>query len=99
MTNHTGTVSMLFYEAATGQVHELNSMGTIVPDLAPFHLVPGGKGLYASPGDAWPLRRDPGLHAGHEGDVRALCHQVVGAAVRACRALRGGGSRRPSSTW
>src|SRR6185437_5307386 len=55
MTNHTGTVSMLFYEASTGQVHELNSMGTVVPDLAPFHNIPGGKGLYAPLGTRGPF--------------------------------------------
>jgi gamma-glutamyltranspeptidase / glutathione hydrolase len=64
MTNHTGTVSMLFYEAATGQVHELNSMGTIVPDLAPFHLVPGGKGLYAPLGTRGPYAVIPGFMPG-----------------------------------
>src|SRR5690242_19169059 len=64
MTNHTGTVSMLFYEAATGQVHELNSMGTIVPDMAPFHLVPGGKGLYAPLGTRGPYAVIPGFMPG-----------------------------------
>jgi gamma-glutamyltranspeptidase / glutathione hydrolase len=64
MTNHTGTVSMLFYEAATGQVHELNSMGTIVPDLAPFHNVPGGKGLYAPLGTRGPFAVIPGFMPG-----------------------------------
>lgn len=64
MTNHTGTVTMLFYEAATGQVHELNSMGTIVPDLAPFHPVPGGKGLYAPLGTRGPFAVIPGFMPG-----------------------------------
>ncbi|WP_237105132.1 gamma-glutamyltransferase [Nonomuraea sp. MG754425] len=49
MTNHAGTVTVLFYEAATGQVHELNSCGTIVPDLPPFRQVPVGRGFYAVP--------------------------------------------------
>jgi gamma-glutamyltranspeptidase / glutathione hydrolase len=49
MTNHTGTVTLLLWEAETGRVHELNSMGTIVPGLAPFTRVPEGKGaLYTS---------------------------------------------------
>jgi hypothetical protein len=32
------------WEASSGKIHELNSMGTIVPDLAPFTRVPQGKG-------------------------------------------------------
>jgi gamma-glutamyltranspeptidase/glutathione hydrolase len=49
MTNHTGTVTFLFWEAESGRIHELNSMGTIVPGLAPFTRVPEGKGgLYTS---------------------------------------------------
>jgi len=64
MTNHTGTVSMLFYEAATGTVHELNSMGTIVPDVAPFHHVPGGQGLYAPAGTRGPFAVIPGFMPG-----------------------------------
>lgn len=64
MTNHTGTVSMLFYEARTGQVHELGSMGTIVPDLAPFHPVPGGKGMYAPLGTRGPMAVIPGFMPG-----------------------------------
>jgi gamma-glutamyltranspeptidase/glutathione hydrolase len=50
MTNHTGTVTCLYWEASTGRIHELNSMGTIVPDLAPFHPIPAGRGLYAAEG-------------------------------------------------
>jgi gamma-glutamyltranspeptidase/glutathione hydrolase len=49
MTNHAGTITFLMWEASSGKIHELNSMGTIVPDLAPFTRVPQGKGgLYAS---------------------------------------------------
>jgi gamma-glutamyltranspeptidase / glutathione hydrolase len=48
MTNHTGTVTFLFWEASTRKIHELNSPGTIVPGLAPFRRVPKGKGLYTS---------------------------------------------------
>ncbi|MDP9102073.1 MAG: gamma-glutamyltransferase [Actinomycetota bacterium] len=63
MTNHTGTVTALVYEAATGQVHELNSGGTIVPDLPPFAPVPPGKGLYAAaPGS--PIAVIPGFMPG-----------------------------------
>jgi gamma-glutamyltranspeptidase / glutathione hydrolase len=48
MTNHAGTVSALVYEARTGEVHELNSMGTIVQGLPRFSPVPAGKGLYST---------------------------------------------------
>jgi gamma-glutamyltranspeptidase / glutathione hydrolase len=48
MTNHTGTVSFLFWEASTGRSYELNSMGTIVPDLPPLRRVPAGHGQYAT---------------------------------------------------
>lgn len=63
MTNHTGTVSALIYEVETNQVHHLNSMGTIVPDLAPFRPVPVGRGLYAAapPG---PFAVTPGFMPG-----------------------------------
>ena len=62
MTNHAGTVTFLFWEAATGEIHELNSMGTIVPDLAPFTPVPEGKGLYAS--ESVPFAVIPGFMPG-----------------------------------
>ncbi|WP_240437486.1 gamma-glutamyltransferase [Sciscionella marina] len=48
MTNHAGTVSALVHDAATGEILELNSMGTLVPGLAPFAPVPAGKGLYTA---------------------------------------------------
>ncbi|MCR6482914.1 gamma-glutamyltransferase family protein [Amycolatopsis sp. OK19-0408] len=48
MTNHTGTVTALVHDAKTGEVAELNSMGTIVPGLPPFAPIPMGKGLYAA---------------------------------------------------
>jgi gamma-glutamyltranspeptidase/glutathione hydrolase len=44
MTNHTGTVSALVYEAKSGKVHYLNSMGTLHPDLPPFRTYPQGLG-------------------------------------------------------
>ncbi|SRR5579875_1794248 len=64
MTNHAGTVTCLFYEAATGAVHELNSMGRIVPDLPPHHRVPGGKGFYAPTGSKGPMSVIPGFMPG-----------------------------------
>jgi gamma-glutamyltranspeptidase / glutathione hydrolase len=42
MTNHTGTVCFLYWEAKSGKVYQLNSSGTLVPHLAPFRLYPEG---------------------------------------------------------
>src|SRR5580658_1720419 len=39
-TNHTGSVSFLYWEAKTGQTYYLNSQGTLVPDLPPFRTFP-----------------------------------------------------------
>ncbi|RII20653.1 Gamma-glutamyltranspeptidase precursor [Streptomyces sp. YIM 130001] len=64
MTNHTGTVTGLFHEAATGRIHELNSMGRIVPGLAAHHRVPGGKGLYSPVGTRGPMSVIPGFMPG-----------------------------------
>jgi gamma-glutamyltranspeptidase / glutathione hydrolase len=61
MTNHTGTVTGLFYSAETGGVSELNSMGRIVPGLTAHHPVPGGKGLYAPVGTRGPMSVIPGF--------------------------------------
>jgi len=44
MTNHTGTVSFLYWEAATGKTYYLNSMGTLAPHLPPFRTYPPGLG-------------------------------------------------------
>ena len=63
MTNHTGTVTFLMYEAATGTLHQLNAMGTAVPDLPPLHRVPPGNGYYSSYG-AGPFAVIPGFMPG-----------------------------------
>jgi gamma-glutamyltranspeptidase/glutathione hydrolase len=49
MTNHAGAVTFLYWEASSGKSYELNSVGTIVPALAPFRPIPPGKGLYSGP--------------------------------------------------
>ncbi|KAB2807818.1 hypothetical protein F9L07_24325 [Pimelobacter simplex] len=82
MTNHAGTVTALVYEARTGQVHELNSGGTIVPGLAPFAPVPQGKGLFSAlPPRAVIPGFMPGLKALHERFATAewsrLCEPAV----------------------
>src|SRR5262245_6182194 len=63
MTNHAGTVTALVYDAASGQVHELNSLGTIVPGLPRFAPVPMGKGLFSAP-PAQPIAVTPGFMPG-----------------------------------
>jgi gamma-glutamyltranspeptidase/glutathione hydrolase len=44
MTNHTGTVSVMYWDAKSGKLYHLNSMGTLQPDLAPFRTYPSGLG-------------------------------------------------------
>ena len=43
-TNHTGSVSFLYWEAKTGKTYYLNSQGTLVPNLPPFRVFPQGPG-------------------------------------------------------
>ena len=49
MTNHTGTVTFLLWEAKTGKAYQLESSGTLVPGLAPFRPLPAVGGLAAGP--------------------------------------------------
>jgi gamma-glutamyltranspeptidase/glutathione hydrolase len=66
MTNHTGTVSVLYWEAKTGKVYHLNSMGTLHPDLPPFHTYPPGlDGVAAGPPIACIPGFMPGMAAMH----------------------------------
>ena len=48
MTNHAGLITFLYYEANTGQVHQLDSLGGFPSGLAPFKPVPAGTGPYAA---------------------------------------------------
>ena len=48
MTNHTGTVSWLYWEAKSAKVYQLNSMGTLHPTLPPFRPYPPGLGGVAA---------------------------------------------------
>jgi len=48
MTNHAGLVTMLYYEAKTGKVHQLDSLGGHPSGLSPFKPVPPGLGSYAT---------------------------------------------------
>jgi gamma-glutamyltranspeptidase/glutathione hydrolase len=66
MTNHTGTVSVLYWEASTGKVYHLNSMGTLHPDLPPFYTYPPGlEGVAAGPPMACIPGFMPGMAAMH----------------------------------
>jgi len=63
MTNHTGTVTALVYEAKTGVLHALDSQGVIPEDLPLFKPVPGMASGYARPG-AEPSACIPGFMPG-----------------------------------
>jgi gamma-glutamyltranspeptidase/glutathione hydrolase len=67
MTNHTGTVSFLYWEAKSGKTYYLNSMGTLVPHLPPFRTYPPGLGgVAAGPPMACIPGFMPGMAAMHE---------------------------------
>jgi gamma-glutamyltranspeptidase/glutathione hydrolase len=67
MTNHAGLVTFLYYEAKTGRVHQLDSLGSHPSGLPPFRPVPPGMGPYAlmPPSGVIPGFM-PGLTAIHE---------------------------------
>jgi gamma-glutamyltranspeptidase/glutathione hydrolase len=48
MTNHAGLITFLYYEAKTGKVHQLDSLGGFPSGLPPFKPVPPGTGSYAA---------------------------------------------------
>lgn len=48
MTNHAGLVTFLYYEAKTGQVHQLDSLGGHPSGLSPFKPIPQSPGGYAA---------------------------------------------------
>ena len=68
MTNHTGTVDFVFWEAKTGKAYELNSSGTLVSGMAPFRPLPPNLGVLipALPPCACIPGFMPGLKAIHE---------------------------------
>ena len=67
MTNHTGTVTFLYYEAATGKTYQLDSTGTFPADLPPFRPIPAmaGSGYAAYPPSAVIPGFMPGLKEMH----------------------------------
>jgi gamma-glutamyltranspeptidase / glutathione hydrolase len=48
MTNHAGLITFLYYEAKTGEVHQLDSLGGHPSGLSPFKPVPPTAGSYAA---------------------------------------------------
>ena len=68
MTNHTGTVDFIFWEAKSGKAFELNSSGTLVSGLPPFRPLPPNLGVLipAIPPCACIPGFMPGLKAIHE---------------------------------
>ena len=82
MTNHAGLVTMLYYEAKTGQIHQLDSLGGHPSGLPPFRPVPPGLGSYAtSPPSAIIPGFMPGLEEIHRKfatkDWADLCADAV----------------------
>ncbi len=83
MTNHTGTVSMLCYQAGSGRLHQLHSTGTFPPHLPPFRptpSIPGGLG--AMPPAACIPGFMPGLQAIHARFGSLPWHLLCADAVR-----------------
>ena len=48
ITNHAGLVTFLYYEAKTGKIHQLDSLGAHPSGLPPFRPVPPSMGSYAA---------------------------------------------------
>lgn len=63
MTNHAGTISLLYFDAKSGEVHELNSWGTVVAELPALRRVPGPHGELCMPGNE-PFAVIPGFMPG-----------------------------------
>jgi gamma-glutamyltranspeptidase/glutathione hydrolase len=68
MTNHTGTVDFIYWEAKTGKAYELNSSGTLVSGMAPFRPLPPNLGVLigADPPCACIPGFMPGMKAIHQ---------------------------------
>jgi gamma-glutamyltranspeptidase/glutathione hydrolase len=64
LSNHAGSVAGLVWDARARQVHALNSMGTLVPDLPPFRPVPPGHGVYSEFMGLGPMAAVPGFIPG-----------------------------------
>ncbi|HEY8596180.1 MAG TPA: gamma-glutamyltransferase [Devosiaceae bacterium] len=63
LTSHAGMVSCLYYDAASNQVHQLNSLGQLPYDLPPFRPI-NGVGGWAREGQPGPQAAIPGFMPG-----------------------------------
>jgi gamma-glutamyltranspeptidase / glutathione hydrolase len=72
MTNHTGSVMFLYWEAKTGKSYSLDSSGTLVPGLPPFRPVPPGLGVL-NPGPVAPMACIPGFMPGLSAPFHKYC--------------------------
>ncbi len=64
MTNHTGSVDFIYFEAKTGKSYMMNSTGTLVSGLPAFRPVPTGLGVLDPYGSTPPMACIPGFMPG-----------------------------------
>lgn len=84
LTSHAGMVSFLYWDAASKKAYQLNSLGTLPPDLPPFRPI-NGVGGWAREGAPGPQAAIPGFMPGlgamHErfGTMAwsALCQEAI----------------------
>lgn len=87
MTNHAGLITFLYFDAKTGQIHQLDSLGGFPSGLPPFKPVPASAGSYAAvPPSAIIPGFMPGLEEIHRRFAtrrwRELCADAVDWAER-----------------
>lgn len=63
LTSHAGMVSFLYWDAAAGKAHQLNSLGTLPSDLPAFRPI-NGVGGWAREGQPGPQAAIPGFMPG-----------------------------------
>ncbi len=63
LTSHAGMVSCLYWDEKSGITHQLNALGTLAPDLAPFRPI-NGAGGWAREGQPGPQAAIPGFMPG-----------------------------------
>src|SRR4051812_10211599 len=63
LTSHAGMVSFLYWDAKTQKSYQLNSLGTLASDLAPFRPI-NGVGGWAREGQPGPQAAIPGFMPG-----------------------------------
>jgi gamma-glutamyltranspeptidase/glutathione hydrolase len=86
MTNHGGSVIMLYWDARTAKAYQLISSGTLVSGLPPFRPLPAGLGGFAAPPGRPSMAACipgfiPGLAAAHgrfgTKPWAGLCHDAI----------------------